>query len=233
MDFDWINIIVPVVRTFLAENFVALFRVFLDARTVKKNEENRLFREELKEYFKENVQLHIDEFLKNQAKYEFMRNGFDENAAMPADNGNTAYFEEFGNPLQDIETNIINMCEFVSHHREEESLIYKDTQHFLVYIQGIYQGYVKNELLYERNLDPTVYTNLKKCSVDGVFSVTRITFLRLDLILRYNNVKAFKKEVNNFKQAADHLYQCLKKEHPALVGEPIPFPTEEFKTIKF
>lgn len=125
------------------------------------------------------------------------------------------------------------MHEFVSHHRKKESLIYKDTQHFLVYMGKIYQAYVKNVLLYERNLDPTVYKNLKKCSMDGLFSVTRITFSQLDLILRYNNVKAFKKEVDNFKQAAEDLYQRLKKEHPALVGEPIHFPAEEFKTIKF
>lgn len=214
-------------------NTIAATASAVAAWLVYKNEKDRLFREELKEYFKENVQPHIDEFLKNQAKYEFMRNGFDENAAMPANNGDKLYFEEFGNPLRDIDTGIVNMREFVSHHRKKESLIYKDTQHFLEYIQGIYQGYVKNVLLYERNLDPTVYTNLKKCSMDGLFSVTRITLLRLDLILRYNNVKAFKKEVDNFKQAADYLYQCLKKEHPALVGEPIHFPAEEFKTIKF
>lgn len=226
MVFNWEN--VPAIAS-----AVAAGGSFLVSCLVCKNEKDRLFWEELKEYFKENVKPYIDEFLKNQEKYEFRRNGFDENAAMPADNGNTAYFAEFGNPLQDIERGIVNMHEFVSHHRKKESLIYKDTQHFLVYIQKVYQGYVKNELLYERKLDPTIYINRKKCSMDGLFSVTRITFSQLDLILRYNNVKVFQEEVTHFKQAAEDLYQRLKKEHPALVGEPIHFPAEEFKTIKF
>lgn len=104
MVFNWINAIAMGVTAWAAIQSLLLSRPLWkngneQREADRKIEENRLFRQELKEYFKENVKPYIDKFLKNEEKYEFSRNGFDENAAVPAGNGNAVYFEKFGNPF--------------------------------------------------------------------------------------------------------------------------------------
>lgn len=186
--------------------------------TIWKDKKNGIFQQELKELLKIYVRPWIAKFLTVKIdKQAFLDGKFylsekDE------------FFNNLRDLLEEIRINIRNLGMYINDEDKKLLDLFDDVIELLYYMENVCV-YSMKELCV-----PTIN---KKCLYQGfqVLDATNRTLSQLEFILLFNNIKAFKKEVDSFKEKADKLNQCLK-EHPNEFSI-FPFPADKFKTIKY
>lgn len=180
----------------------------------KRIEEDRLLQQELKELLKIYVRPWIAKFLTVKIdKQAFLDGRFKDE-----------FFENLRDLLEEIRINIRNLGMYINDENKKLLDLFDDVIELLYYMENVCVDSMK---------ELCVSTINKKCLYQGfrVLDATNRTLSRLELILLFNNIKAFKREVDSFKEKADKLNQCLK-EHPNEFSI-FPFPVDKFKTIKY
>lgn len=134
------------------------------------------------------------------------------------------FFNNFRDLLEKILINIRDVGIYVNDENKNLLFLFDDAVELLYYMENVCVNSIKELCV------PTIN---KKCLYWGlqVLDAANRTLSQLELILQFNNIKAFKREVDSFKEKADKLNQCLK-EHPNEFSI-FPFPADEFKTIKY
>lgn len=233
---DWITVVAPLISAIAA--IVAAFAAIKSwklSSTIwengnkqreadKKIEKDRFFHHELKELLKIYLSPLVKEFLDCKIDKDVFFNG----NIYTSMKDQATFRKKFTELLDTMRMNLKHISFFVSENNRTLLPIFDDVVVFLYHIENV-------SISIQPLFGPFSY---KKCFNAGssILDAADRVLSRLEFILLFNNIIAFKKEVDYkevdyFKEETDKLYICLNKykEDFCLFD----FPADQFKTIEF